>query len=174
MFVFFLNFCLDHQYLESIAQTPNSERRDSLPVSFNKRKRKRFSIRAAADLTPLSASGKRRSSVSDAGLSVSGSFLDYTASPSFKQESKGNNSNSILSIYHLFSILVAAVVNHANNRTFVSLSYLHHKCHSGILKKKWQKSNQPLRRTNACDTICLWTSLPPNPIMWAFWKQLSR
>lgn len=134
MFVFFFNFCLDHQYLESIAQTPNSERRDSLPVSFNKRKRKRFSIRAAADLTPLSASGKRRSSVSDAGLSVSGSFLDYTASPSFKQESKGNNSNSILSIYHLFSILVAAVVNHANNRTFVSLSYLHHKCHSGILK----------------------------------------
>lgn len=81
--------------MESIAHTPGSERRDSLPVSFNKRKRKRFSIRAAADLTPLGASGKRRSSVSDAGLSVSGSFLDYTASPSCKHESKGKYVNHI-------------------------------------------------------------------------------
>lgn len=70
--------------------TPGCERRDSLPVSFNKRKRKRFSLRATADLTPIGASGKRRSSVSDAGLSISGSLLDYTASPSFvKQEIKG-------------------------------------------------------------------------------------
>lgn len=98
-FCFFLNL----QYLESIAHTPGSERRDSLPVSFNKRKRKRFSIRAAADLTPLGASGKRRSSVSDAGLSVSGSFLDYTASPSFKQESKGK-----FQIYNLFAIIDSA------------------------------------------------------------------
>lgn len=74
-------------YLESIAHM-SGDRRDSLPVSLNKRKRKRFSIRNAAD-SLLGASGKRRSSVSDAALSVSGSFLDYTASPSCKHESKG-------------------------------------------------------------------------------------
>lgn len=69
------------QYLDSIANTPGTDRRDSLPISFNKRKRKRFSQRIQAEGTPL-GSGKRRSSVSDAGLlSVSGSFLDCTASP---------------------------------------------------------------------------------------------
>lgn len=75
-------------YLESIAQTPGGDRRDSLPMSLTRRKRKRFSIRNAAD-SFLGGSGKRRSSVSDAGLSVSGSFLDYTASPNCKHDTKG-------------------------------------------------------------------------------------
>lgn len=67
--------------MDSIANTPGCDRRESLPISFNKRKRKRLSQRLAADGTPLGA-GKRRSSVSDAGLlSVSGSFLDCTTSP---------------------------------------------------------------------------------------------
>uniref|UniRef100_A0A182WL58 Pebble n=1 Tax=Anopheles minimus TaxID=112268 RepID=A0A182WL58_9DIPT len=80
-------------YLESIAHTPAVDRRDSLPVSFNKRKRKRLSQRTPADGgggTPLGV-GKRRSSVSDAGLlSVSGSFLDCTASPDKHECSKKN------------------------------------------------------------------------------------
>ncbi|XP_052899301.1 protein ECT2 isoform X2 [Anopheles moucheti] len=79
-------------YLESIAHTPAVDRRDSLPVSFNKRKRKRLSQRTPADGggTPLGV-GKRRSSVSDAGLlSVSGSFLDCTASPDKHESSKKN------------------------------------------------------------------------------------
>nr|XP_016925928.1 protein ECT2 isoform X3 [Drosophila suzukii] len=63
-------------YLDSITNTPNTDRRDSLPISFNKRKRKRFSQRIALEGTPL-GSGKRRSSVSDAGhLS-----FDCTSSP---------------------------------------------------------------------------------------------
>uniref|UniRef100_A0A182TD86 DH domain-containing protein n=1 Tax=Anopheles melas TaxID=34690 RepID=A0A182TD86_9DIPT len=79
-------------YLESIAHTPVVDRRDSLPVSFNKRKRKRLSQRTPADGgsggTPLGV-GKRRSSVSDAGLlSVSGSFLDCTVSPDKHESSK--------------------------------------------------------------------------------------
>lgn len=75
-------------YLDSIANTPNTDRRDSLPISFNKRKRKRFSQRLQLEGTPI-GSGKRRSSVSDAGLlSVSGSFFDSTASPD-KLESAG-------------------------------------------------------------------------------------
>ncbi|XP_013101165.1 protein ECT2 isoform X3 [Stomoxys calcitrans] len=69
-------------YLDSIANTPNTDRRDSLPISFNKRKRKRFSQRIQLEGTPL-GSTKRRSSVSDAGLlSASGSFFDCTTSPS--------------------------------------------------------------------------------------------
>lgn len=76
-------------YLESIAQTPGGDRKESLPMSLNRRKRKRFSFRNATD-TILGASGKRRSSVSDAGLSVSGSFLDYTASPN-KHDTKGKH-----------------------------------------------------------------------------------
>uniref|UniRef100_A0A182QYH4 Protein ECT2 n=1 Tax=Anopheles farauti TaxID=69004 RepID=A0A182QYH4_9DIPT len=78
-------------YLESIAHTPVVDRRDSLPVSFNKRKRKRLSQRTPADSgTPLGV-GKRRSSVSDAGLlSVSGSFLDCTVSPDKHESSKKN------------------------------------------------------------------------------------
>ncbi|XP_023176297.2 protein ECT2 isoform X1 [Drosophila hydei] len=68
-------------YLDSITNTPSTDRRDSLPISFNKRKRKRFSQRIQLEGTPL-GSGKRRSSVSDAGLlSVSNSFFDCTASP---------------------------------------------------------------------------------------------
>ncbi|XP_075160430.1 epithelial cell transforming 2 pebble isoform X3 [Haematobia irritans] len=68
-------------YLDSIANTPNTDRRDSLPISFNKRKRKRFSQRIQLEGTPL-GSTKRRSSVSDAGLlSASGSFFDCTTSP---------------------------------------------------------------------------------------------
>lgn len=74
---------MDHlycDYLESIANTP--DRRDSLPLGLkHQRKRKRFSI--------LAATSKRRSSVSDAGLSVSGSFLDCTSSPNVKHESRG-------------------------------------------------------------------------------------
>uniref|UniRef100_A0A182FD87 Protein ECT2 n=1 Tax=Anopheles albimanus TaxID=7167 RepID=A0A182FD87_ANOAL len=78
-------------YLESIAHTPAVDRRDSLPVSFNKRKRKRLSQRTPAEGgTPISI-GKRRSSVSDAGLlSVSGSFLDCTTSPDKHEASKKN------------------------------------------------------------------------------------
>ncbi|XP_053689992.1 protein ECT2 [Sabethes cyaneus] len=78
-------------YLDSIANTPGGDRRDSLPISFNKRKRKRLSHRTpAGDGTPLGA-GKRRSSVSDAGLlSVSGSFLDCTTSPDKHEGSKKN------------------------------------------------------------------------------------
>lgn len=67
--------------MDSIANTPNTDRRESLPISFNKRKRKRFSQRIQLEGTPI-GSGKRRSSVSDAGLlSVSGSFFDCTTSP---------------------------------------------------------------------------------------------
>ncbi|XP_058457898.1 protein ECT2 isoform X2 [Malaya genurostris] len=78
-------------YLDSIANTPGGDRRDSLPISFNKRKRKRLSHRTpAGDGTPLGV-GKRRSSVSDAGLlSVSGSFLDCTTSPDKHEGSKKN------------------------------------------------------------------------------------
>lgn len=78
-------------YLDSIANTPGADRRDSLPISFNKRKRKRLSHRTpAGEGTPLGA-GKRRSSVSDAGLlSVSGSFLDCTTSPDKHEGSKKN------------------------------------------------------------------------------------
>lgn len=67
-------------YMESLANTPGGDRRDSLPGI--KRKRKRFS---------LLANSKRRSSIhgSDAGLSASGSFLDCTNSPSIKHDSKG-------------------------------------------------------------------------------------
>ncbi|GAB0089910.1 ECT2 [Sergentomyia squamirostris] len=75
-------------YLDSIANTPCSDRRDSLPVTFNKRKRKRLSRTIKEELTPLGL-GKRRSSVSDAGLlTVSGSFLECTASPDKNDVSK--------------------------------------------------------------------------------------
>lgn len=67
--------------MDSITNTPSTDRRDSLPISFNKRKRKRFSQRIQLEGTPL-GTGKRRSSVSDAGLlSVSNSFFDCTTSP---------------------------------------------------------------------------------------------
>lgn len=79
------------QYLDSIANTPNTDRRDSLPISFNKRKRKRFSQRIQFEGTPI-GSGKRRSSVSDAGLlSVSGSFFDCTTSPDKLEAGKLHN-----------------------------------------------------------------------------------
>ncbi|XP_059613663.1 protein ECT2 isoform X5 [Phlebotomus argentipes] len=75
-------------YLDSIANTPCSDRRDSLPVTFNKRKRKRLSRTIKEELTPLGI-GKRRSSVSDVGLlSVSGSFLECTTSPDKNDVSK--------------------------------------------------------------------------------------
>ncbi|KAL7732555.1 hypothetical protein ACLKA6_019188 [Drosophila palustris] len=78
-------------YLDSITNTPSTDRRDSLPISFNKRKRKRFSQRIQLEGTPL-GSGKRRSSVSDAGLlSVSNSFFDCTTSPD-----KLDNDNKLL------------------------------------------------------------------------------
>lgn len=62
----------------------------------NKRKRKRLSQRtpAGSDFTPVGI-GKRRSSVSDAGLlSVSGSFLDCTTSPEKHDVSNKNNIHS--------------------------------------------------------------------------------
>uniref|UniRef100_A0A1A9ZPX8 DH domain-containing protein n=1 Tax=Glossina pallidipes TaxID=7398 RepID=A0A1A9ZPX8_GLOPL len=63
-------------YLHSIANTPNTDRRDSLPISFNNRKRKHF---LQSEGSP-SASKQRHSS--DAHLlSVSGSFFDCTSSP---------------------------------------------------------------------------------------------
>lgn len=96
---------MDHlfcDYLESIANTPGGDRRDSLPPGLNRRKRKRFSI--------LGASGKRRSSVhSDAGLSVSGSFLDCTSSPSIKHESKGKFFLSIVSNDQRFFLLFKTI-----------------------------------------------------------------
>lgn len=94
------NLCSYHaQYLESIAEpaTPSADRRESLPVSLsghhhnNKRKRKLLSQKVH-ETTP-SGSGKRRSSVSDAGLlSASGSLLDYTASPSVLKFEGGKKS----------------------------------------------------------------------------------
>lgn len=81
------------QYLDSIANTPCMDKRESLPLSCNKRKRKILQ-RKQADGTPLGLT-KRRSSVSDAGLlSVSGSFLDCTSSP---DKSKNvNDQDSVL------------------------------------------------------------------------------
>lgn len=77
--------------MDSIANTPNTDRRDSLPISFNKRKRKRFSQRIQFEGTPIGSS-KRRSSVSDAGLlSVSGSFFDCTTSPDKLETDKLHN-----------------------------------------------------------------------------------
>lgn len=64
----------------SFASTPNttSDCHDYLSINFNKRKRKRFSQRLQREGTPITC-GKRRSSVSDAGLlSVSSSFFDCT------------------------------------------------------------------------------------------------
>lgn len=73
---------MDHLYsdgLESIANTP--DRRDSMRMGWKlQRKRKGFSLLGAV---------KRRSSISDARLSVSGSFLDCTSSPNIKHESRG-------------------------------------------------------------------------------------
>lgn len=73
--------------------TPLADRRDSLPISL-KRKRKNFAEQI--DKTPL-GTGKRRSSVSDAGLlSVSGSFLDYTASPNNRYDTKNLDGGGII------------------------------------------------------------------------------
>lgn len=64
-----------------------SQRRDShqaTPGSSSRRKRKRLhdTLQSLANHQPSPGLHKRRSSVSDAGLlSVSGSFLDCTASP---------------------------------------------------------------------------------------------
>lgn len=96
------------QYLKSIAgaATPSAgDRRESLPVSLsgqqqhnNKRKRKLLSQKVHDIITP-SGSGKRRSSVSDAGLlSVSGSLLDYTASPGVLKFDGGNNKSMDVSL----------------------------------------------------------------------------
>lgn len=70
------------QYIQSVKdeQAEQSERRDSL-INFGsktQRKRRRLSS-AILDGTPKSA-GKRRSSISDAGI-LSESLIDYTASP---------------------------------------------------------------------------------------------
>lgn len=79
-------FC---DYLDSIANTPGGDRRDSLPPGVKQRKRKRFS-----NAFSIGASGKRRSSISDAGLSVSGSFLDCTGSPNINRDLNGKWSAS--------------------------------------------------------------------------------
>lgn len=71
--------------MESICNTPNTDRRESLPVSLNNRKRKLLHF-TSADSTSR-GSGKRRSSVSDVGL-LSSSLLDYTASPTIKNDNK--------------------------------------------------------------------------------------
>lgn len=66
--------------MESSTSTPNTttDYYDSLAINFNKRKRKRFSRRLQREGTPINC-GKRRSSVSDAGLlSVSGCSFDCT------------------------------------------------------------------------------------------------
>lgn len=84
-------------YLESVTNTPGGDRRESFQSGVKHRKRKRFSI--------LGASGKRRSSISDAGLSVSGSFLDCTNSPSMKHDSKGTE-------IHLFFFSLSAFFDH--------------------------------------------------------------
>lgn len=66
--------------MDSFASTPNTtaDGYNSLAINFNKRKRKRFSQRVQCEGTPIGG-GKRRSSVSDAGLlSVSSSFFDCT------------------------------------------------------------------------------------------------
>lgn len=73
------------QYIEQVL-SPN-QRRDShqaTPSSASRRKRKRLhdTLQSLANHQPSPGLHKRRSSVSDAGLlSVSGSFLDCTASP---------------------------------------------------------------------------------------------
>ncbi|KAJ6641054.1 Protein ECT2 [Pseudolycoriella hygida] len=72
---------LFENYLESICNTTKTDRRDSLP----NRKRKFLHV-TSAESTPRGLL-KRRSSVSDVGL-LSGSLLDYTASPNVKNEIK--------------------------------------------------------------------------------------
>lgn len=72
-----------NDYIESMTNTPGGDRRDSLPLGMRQRKRRR-------GIPFLGASGKRRSSISDATLSVSSSFLDCSNSPSIKCDSKGN------------------------------------------------------------------------------------
>lgn len=109
------------QYLDSIAQTPgggagDGERRDSLINYSSKahRKRKRLS-RIAVDGTPVST-GKRRSSVSDAGLlSMSGSFIDCTASPDKHEASK--LSGEILNFHCNFRIDLKFKFSIFRNRT---------------------------------------------------------
>lgn len=90
------------KYLESMLSPSASVRKDSQQAATpttasTRRKRKRL----AETLSSLVQNGadspavhKRRSSISDAGhLSVSGSFLDCTASPD-KQMLDGNYNNS--------------------------------------------------------------------------------
>ncbi|KAL9906287.1 protein ECT2 isoform X1 [Glossina fuscipes] len=64
-------------YLHSIANTPNTDRRDSLPISFNNRKRKHF---LQSEGSP-SASKQRHSSDAHLLSVSSGSFFDCTSSP---------------------------------------------------------------------------------------------
>ncbi|XP_037043790.1 protein ECT2 isoform X4 [Bradysia coprophila] len=72
---------LFENYLERICNVSKTDRRDSLP----NRKRKLLHL-TPADSTPRGLL-KRRSSVSDVGL-LSGSLLDYTASPNVKNDIK--------------------------------------------------------------------------------------
>lgn len=87
------------QYLESLANTPGQDRSDFLPQSMNKRKRKSQKPIKEECSTPKTT-GKRRSSVSDAGLlSMSGSFLDCTVSPgkhaTSRADAKGTSSPAV-------------------------------------------------------------------------------
>lgn len=71
-------------------QAEQCERRDSL-INYSakaQRKRKRLS-RLVLDGTPNLSSGKRRSSISDAGI-LSESLIDYTASPDKNDSAKLN------------------------------------------------------------------------------------
>jgi hypothetical protein len=71
-------------------QAEQCERRDSL-INYSakaQRKRKRLS-RLVLDGTPNLSSGKRRSSISDAGI-LSESLIDYTASPDKNDSTKLN------------------------------------------------------------------------------------
>lgn len=72
---------ISFQYLERMCNVSKTDRRDSLP----NRKRKLLHL-TPADSTPRGLL-KRRSSVSDVGL-LSGSLLDYTASPTVKNDIK--------------------------------------------------------------------------------------
>lgn len=98
-FISFYSYLHSHllfQYMQSVkdGQAEHCERRDSL-INYSakgQRKRKRLS-RLVLDGTPVSA-GKRRSSISDAGI-LSESLIDYTASPDKNDSAKFNETKEI-------------------------------------------------------------------------------
>lgn len=135
-------------YMESLANTPGGDRRDSLPGM--KRKRKRFSILA---------NNKRRSSIhsSDVGLSVSGSFLDCTNSPSMKHDSKGKPHISLFQHSHFECILCHQLLAFNTNLSiFVQIS-----------TAVWTTRQKP-RSKNRCVSIILWIYIQRNRITLVF------